>query len=308
THPFDGEMHPTRLERYVSCPFSFLLRDVFGLQVPDEPGDALEMDAKEFGTLAHDILQRAYEQVIAGGLGRDEALAAVRTAWETCCAEAEGRGVTGASLSWEVRRELLLEDLLETVRLDPVFSDPGSRPVAVEWRFGEAMGRPVAVDLPLGRSVRFAGRLDRVDETPSGARLIDYKSGAGGTERARIKEGLSIQLPVYRLALRQAGDRDYGAITCLYRLITRRGGFEDLVLPQSEEGSERRLRDLVTSSVALVDTGLFPRSTRQRCDFCDVRYACGVSAWARARKREHDLLEPVCTLQSGPCEEDTDAG
>ncbi|HEX5641567.1 MAG TPA: PD-(D/E)XK nuclease family protein, partial [Thermoleophilia bacterium] len=308
THPFDGEMHPTRLERYVSCPFSFLLRDVFGLQVPDEPGDALEMDAREFGTLAHDILQRAYEQVIAGELRRDEALTAVRAAWETCCAEAEGRGVTGAALSWEVRRELLLEDLLETVRLDPVFSDPGSRPVAVEWRFGEAVARPVAVDLPLGRSVRFAGRLDRVDETPSGARVIDYKSGAGGTERARIKEGLSVQLPVYRLALRQAGDKDYGAITCLYRLVTRRGGFEDLDLPQSEEASERRLRDLVTSSLALVDEGLFPRTTRQRCDFCDVRYACGVSAWARARKREHDLLEPVCALQSAPCEEDPDAG
>lgn len=308
THPFDGEMHPTRLERYVSCPFSFLLRDVFGLQVPDEPGDALEMDAREFGTLAHDILQRAYEQVIAGDLRRDAARAAVRAAWETCCAEAEGRGVTGAALSWEVRRELLLEDLLETVRIDPVFSDPGSRPVAVEWRFGEAMGRPVAVDLPLGRSVRFAGRLDRVDETPSGARVIDYKSGAGATERNRIKEGLSVQLPVYRLALRQAGDKDYDTITCLYRLVTRRGGFEDLHLPQSEEASEDRLRDLVTSSVALVDAGLFPRSTRERCDYCDVRYACGVSAWAKARKREHDLLEPVCELQSAPCEDVADAG
>ena len=308
THPFDGEMHPTRLERYVSCPFSFLLRDVFGLQVPDEPGDALEMDAREFGTLAHDILQRAYEQVILGELRRDEALAAVHAAWETCCAEAEGRGVTGAALSWEVRRQLLLEDLLETVRLDPVFADPGSRPVAVEWRFGEAVGRPVTVDLPLGRTVRFAGRLDRVDETPSGARVIDYKSGAGGTERARIKEGLSIQLPVYRLALRQAGDKDYGAVTCLYRLVTRRGGFEDLGLPQSEEASERRLRDLVTSSASLVDQGLFPRTTRQRCEFCDVRYACGVSAWARARKREHDLLEPVCTLQSAACEEAGDGG
>ena len=49
THPFDAEMHPTRLERFVSCPFSFLLRDLYGLQAPDEPGDSLEMDALEFG-------------------------------------------------------------------------------------------------------------------------------------------------------------------------------------------------------------------------------------------------------------------
>ena len=305
-HPFDAEMHPTRLERFVSCPFSFLLRDLYELQAPDEPGDSLEMDALELGTLAHDILQRAYEQVMAGDLRRDEAQAAVAGAWRECCAEAEARGVTGAALSWEVRRELLLEDLLETVRRDPVFSSPDSKPVGVEWRFGESVGRPVALTLPDGRAVRFAGRLDRMDETPSGARVIDYKSGGGGTERNRIKERLSVQLPVYRLALRQAGDAQYAAISCLYRLVTRRGGFEDLELPQDEAASSRRLGELVAGAVALVDAGLFPRTTRQRCEYCDVRYACGVSAWARARKREHELLAPVVDLQSPASKEGDD--
>ena len=305
-HPFDAEMHPTRLERFVSCPFSFLLRDVYELQAPDQPGDSLEMDALEFGTLAHDILQRAYEQVMAGGLRRDEAQAAVVVAWRECCAEAEARGVTGAALSWEVRRELLLEDLLETVRRDPVFSGPGSRPVGVEWRFGESADRPVALALHDGRTVRFAGRLDRVDETPSGARVIDYKSGAGGTERNRIKERLSVQLPVYRLALRQAGGAEYATISCVYRLVTRRGGFEDLDLPQDEEASSLRLAELVAGAVALADAGLFPRTTRQRCEYCDVRYACGVSPWARARKREHELLAPVVDLQSPAAKEDGD--
>ena len=307
THPFDAEMHPTRLERYVSCPFAFLLRDVYGLDAPEEPGDSLEMDAMEFGTLAHDILQRAYQQVIDGGLRRDGAMAAVLAAWEVCCAEAESRGVTGAALSWEVRRELLLEDLLETVRRDPVFTDPSSRPAGVEWRFGESVDRPVSLELPGGRTVRFAGRLDRVDATPAGARIIDYKSGAGGTERNRLKERLGVQLPVYRLALRQAGGEDYASINCLYRLITRRGGFEDLDLPQPEEASTLRLQELVATAVTLVDAGMFPRSTRQRCDYCDVRYACGLSAWAKARKREHDLLDPVCDLQSPAAKEDADA-
>jgi ATP-dependent helicase/nuclease subunit B len=303
THPFDAEMHPTRLERFVSCPFSFLLRDMYELRAPEEPGDSLEMDALEFGTLAHDILQRAYEEVMVRDLRRDEAQAAVVAAWRECCREAESRGVTGAALSWEVRRELLLEDLLETVRIDPVFSSADSRPVGVEWRFGVAADRPVTLTLADGRAVRFAGRLDRVDEIPSGARVIDYKSGGGGTERNRIKERLSVQLPVYRLALRQASDAGYETITCAYRLVTRRGGFEDLDLPEDEEASERRLGELVAGAVTLVDAGLFPRTTRQRCDYCDLRYACGVSAWARARKREHEALEPVVGLQSAPLEE-----
>jgi ATP-dependent helicase/nuclease subunit B len=305
-HPFDAEMHPTRLERYVNCPFAFLLRDVYGLQAPDEPGDSLEMDAREFGTLAHDILQRAYQQVIDDDLRRDGAMAAVLVAWTACCAEAEARGLTGAALSWEVRRELLREDLLETVRRDPVFSDPASRPAHVEWRFGESVDRPVLLELPEGRTVRFAGRLDRVDATASGARIIDYKSGGGGTERNHIKERLSVQLPVYRLAFRQAGEGDPASISCLYRLVTRRGGFEDLDLPQDENASTGRLRALVATAVALVDAGMFPRTTRQRCEYCDVRYACGVSGWARARKREHESLDPVIGLQSAANGEDVD--
>ncbi len=305
-HPFDGEMHPTRLERFISCPFSFLLRDVYELQAPDEPGDSLEMDALEFGTLAHDILQCAYQAVIDGDLGRDEAQAAVVAAWRECCAEAEARGVTGAALSWEVRRELLLEDLLETVRRDSVFADRQGRPIGVEWRFGDAVGRPVTLELQGGRRVRFAGRLDRVDVTAAGARVIDYKSGAGGTERNRIKERLSVQLPVYRLALRQAGDEQYASIACLYRLITRRGGFEDLDLPQDEAASSRRLAELVAGAAALVDQGMFPRATRQRCEYCDVRYACGVSAWARARKREHETLGAVVALQAPAPKEEAD--
>lgn len=313
-HPFDAEMHPTRLERYVGCPFSFYVRDVLGLDAPDEPVDALEMDAREFGTLVHGILQRAYEAVIAEDLSVDGALVAVDSAWATCCAEAERRGVTGAALSWEVRREMLRDDLLESVRRDPVFGGGGDRPVGAEWRFGESAGLPVILSLPDGRQVRFAGRLDRIDMTASGARVIDYKTGAGGVEKARINDGLSVQLPVYQLAVREAGDRLWphgtqapGSITCLYRLVTRRGGFQDLELTDDEESAAARLRALVSAAVALMDDGMFPRTTRGRCDYCDVRYACGVSAWARDRLREQPALEAVVRLQGPqPCGKDDD--
>ena len=308
-HPFVAEMHPTRLERYLGCPFAFLLRDVFGLDAPEEPGESLEMDAREFGTLAHDILQRAYEAAIAGELGLDGALAAVAAAWQSCCSEAERRGVTGVALSWDVRRAMLLEDLLESVRRDPVFASGDGRPVGVEWRFGEAAGRLVTLDLPGGQTIRFAGRLDRVDATPTGARIVDYKTGKGTTEEKRLKDGLCVQLPVYQLAVRQAGEEDYGEIACLYRLVTRRGGFDELPLRDDEEAASRRLRDLVAQAVALVDAGLFPRSTAGRCDYCDVNYACGATDWTRARKREHELLEDLVSLQRhGPKEVSDDAG
>ena len=302
--PFAAEMHPTRLERYVGCPFAFLLRDVFSLDAPDEPGDGLEMDPAEFGTLAHEILQLTYEAVIERDLPRDGALAALDSAWASACAAAESRGVTGAALAWDVRRRVLRDDLLETVRRDPVFRSGEGRPVAVEWRFGEAHGRPVVLELSDGRRIRFAGRLDRVDATPSGARVVDYKTGRGGTEQKRLRDGLGVQLPVYQRAVRQCGEQRYAEITCLYRLVTRRGGFEDLPLPDDEPSAGARLERLVAEVVALVEDGVFARSTGGRCDFCDVRYACGVTAWARARKRQDETLYDLVRLQtSGPGEE-----
>jgi len=299
--PFAAETHPTRLERYIDCPFAFLLRDVLSLEAPDEPGDGLEMDPAEYGTLAHEILQLTYEAVIERDLPCDGALAALDSAWTTACAAAESRGVTGAALAWEVRRRVLRDDLRETVRRDPVFRSGEGRPVAVEWCFGEAYGRPVVLELSGGRRIRFAGRLDRVDETPSGARVVDYKTGRGGTEHRRLRDGLGVQLPVYQRAVRQCGDQRYAEITCLYRFATRKGGFQDLSLAEDESAAGTRLERLVAEVVALVEEGVFARSTSGRCDFCDVAYACGVTAWARARKRQADSLHDLVRLQtSGP--------
>jgi hypothetical protein len=89
-------------------------------------------------------------------------------------------------------------------------------------------------------------------------------------------------------------------------MVTRRGEFEDLVLPGDEASAQARLRELVRGALRLVDAGLFPRSPRGRCDYCDVRYACGVSEWARARKRAQEELAPVVALQSAPPKGDDD--
>ena len=311
-HPFAAEVHPTSLERYVTCPFSFLLRSVFGLSAPAEPGDSLEMDPMEFGSLAHAILEDTYRLTIADGLGLDDALAAVSKAWRVRCGEAESDGVTGAALAWEVRREALLADLQEAVRRDPVFSADGSGPLGVEWRFGDRYGNAVALELGDGRTVRFSGRLDRVDYTHSGARVVDYKTGAGGTEKQRLKDGLSVQLPVYQLAVRQ-GWRDLAPsrdepdeVASVYRLVTRRGDFRDLPLPVDEAAAQSRLQALIAGALALVDAGLFPRTNRGRCEYCDVSYACGVSEWSRARKREGEALAPVVALQDPALEGGSD--
>jgi RecB family exonuclease len=302
--PFGAEMYPTWLERYLACPFTFLLRDVIGLFAPEEPEEGIEISGLEFGILAHEILQKAYTLVIADHLDLDGALEALVAAHRSCCDEAERRGVTGDALSWEARRAALLEDLMMSVSRDPVFEHGGGRPAQVEWRFGEKAGSPVTLELADGRGMRFAGRLDRVDRTAAGgARIIDYKTGKGETEEQRIKDGLSIQLPVYSLAVRLAGgivEEGSADVDCAYRMVTRRGAFRNVPLAASPEETDERLRTLVGEIVRLCEEGVFARSPHIRCDWCDVRYACGLSAWSTARKRRHESLAPLVALQSRP--------
>jgi hypothetical protein len=83
-------------------------------------------------------------------------------------------------------------------------------------------------------------------------------------------------------------------------MVTRRGEFADLGLAGDEASAQARLRRLVQGALDLADAGLFPRSPRGKCDYCDIRYACGVSEWARGRKREQEQIAPVVALQSAP--------
>jgi len=298
-HPFADEVHPTRLERYIKCPFAFYLRDVLRLEAPEEPDEGLEMDPLELGTLAHAILQRTFQAVICEHLDLPGALAELDRSWQDACDQAERRGVTGAPLAWQARRAALRDDLREAVRRDPVFANDDGVPLQAERGFGRAHDLPVTLDLGDGRAVSFAGRIDRVDQVAGGRRVVDYKTGAGTSEEQRLKDALSVQLPVYLLAVRQM-DQVGGPVTAEYRTVTRRGGFRRLELPGPDEQVLGRLRQLVGDAAALIDDGMFPRATRERCQYCDLGYACGVSEWSRSRKRGHDALARVVALQSRP--------
>ena len=138
--------------------------------------------------------------------------------------------------------------------------------------------------------MRFAGRLDRLDATATGARVIDYKTGKGATERKRLKDGLSVQLPVYQLAVRQAGERRATGETVLrlYRLVTRRGGFEELPLPDGRGRRQAASRAWSPKPSRWSTRGLFPRSTaralrllRRRLRLRRHRLDAGAQARAR---------------------------
>ncbi|MGZ5724675.1 MAG: PD-(D/E)XK nuclease family protein [Caldimonas sp.] len=131
-------MSPSALQSYLSCPFAFYLRYVLGLQVPDEPDEALSIEPVDLGSVAHEILQNAYALAAqAGAPSKEVVLAWLDQAAERAFARAERRGLTGFPLSWRVVSGELLADLRHVVATDPCWDD-GLAPARFEWSFGRS--------------------------------------------------------------------------------------------------------------------------------------------------------------------------
>ena len=312
-----GPISPSALEKYLSCPFAFYLRYVLGLEVPDEPEDALSIEPVDLGSLAHEILQGAY----AAAAGDEPSAAAVLTALDgvaaAAFARAEARGLTGFPLSWQVVADALLADLRHVVEVDPCWQD-GLAPAQFEWWFGGEASKPglsagdgavaAAPELRIGeRVVRFHGRVDRIDRGADGrtVRLVDYKTGKGANEAGRVRQGRDVQLPVYVLAL-LAGGRAPEQVVAEYRMVRRASGFK--TVPLSGEPGEISARLATTLGVALagIESGLYPRWPAYDCKYCDHAERCGADSIAFAFKRRDprlrtllDFKEPAKALQEG---------
>ena len=299
-HVFAGPVSPSAFEKYLSCPFGFYLRYVLGLEVPDEPGEALAIEPVDLGSVAHEILQGAYEAAAQGGHPTAElVLTALDEVAARVFARAQARGLTGFPLSWRVVADELLADLHRVVAADPCWHD-GLLPEAFEYAFGADEDGAVP-ELQVGRRlVRFRGRIDRVDARADGraVRLVDYKTGKGKTEDDRVAAGRDVQLPVYVLALLAARGQLVHDVVAEYRMVRRQAGFTTLPLPGAADEVREGLRATLALAVAGIDGGFYPRlPDQQRCRFCDAVDACGVDRVGFALKaddpRLRALLDPV---------------
>ncbi|MBI2885396.1 MAG: ATP-dependent helicase [Candidatus Omnitrophica bacterium] len=118
------------------------------------------------------------------------------------------------------------------------------------------------------------GRLDRVDRTPEGAVIIDYKSSdvdeqAQADRRARE----SLQLAVYALAWQTL----HGALPIRVELRFLETGLTGTAVP-SEEGMERTRQQLRTAAAG-IRAGQFPAAPQEfTCRWCAYQAICSFSA------------------------------
>ena len=220
---------------------------------------------------------------------------------ERLCDEAEAAGITGKRLLWGLERERIRRDLAGFLDADEEMRrEKGCFPINVEMGFGmgtAGSGPPALITLADGRTIALRGKMDRLDRTPDGSRLLvlDYKSGSAGyyfgLDKDPLKRGKLLQLPIYALAARQSYD-SVSEVEAYYWFISedqdyaRRG----YIVDESILVEFHQAIDVIVSGIA---SGLFParpgkarQDTYENCSLCPYDRICPrlrARLWERKR-------------------------
>jgi ATP-dependent helicase/nuclease subunit B len=225
----------SQLEQFAECPLKYFMHYAMGLR----PREILELDSLNLGTLYHRILERVYQKVVDGELRWPECEPAalkkvldeeVDAACEELHEELAAR--TPGYDQMRARTKRTLGIVLEGERRRARSGD--LRPLGVEVIFGgsrasakqsaapgtKSISLPVLqIATPGGARVELNGKIDRVDASQMGvgtmAAVIDYKSARYmSLDLSRVYHGLSLQLSVYALVMREL--RGMQPIAALY--------------------------------------------------------------------------------------------
>jgi ATP-dependent helicase/nuclease subunit B len=204
-----------------ACPYRFFGLRLLGLQEAQELDDTLEK--REWGTWLHEVLRQFHQQRAASPAAADAAALLYACAQRAAAALDEAQAlpfmaawpdVAEAYLSWLAREE-------------------------AQGHHFHAAELPVTGGLALdsGTVLPLTGRLDRVDTTPQGERVIDYKTTSRSTLKAQLKDpGEEVQLAFYGLLRPSASAAVYLS-------------FHDS--PSEDQVAALPLKDLADASAAL---------------------------------------------------------
>jgi ATP-dependent helicase/DNAse subunit B len=207
---------PTSLESWATCPFQYFLGHVLRIGTVERPEETETISALDRGTLVHGVLEEFLRTVAPRVTpdqvwSPDEHALLVRIAVRHAD-EAEAAGLTGRPLLWKLARRQIMREVLGFLARDEELRRTHgvlASAAGVELAFGLPGASTPAVPVDLaGATVEFRGRIDRIDQSPDGSKVVvyDYKTGRSTSSpelAAALGRGTKLQLAIYALAARR---------------------------------------------------------------------------------------------------------
>jgi len=263
----------TALEDFFGCPFFYFQKHILRNEKWEEPEATIVIDAADLGSLYHTILEDYYRN---GG----KLLPLIEKHFR----QFEREGVTGYPTVWEIKKEIIRQELTAFVARETRRLGDEWKPTDFEKEFK---------DLTVAPPVRLRGKIDRIDRSANGkhARVLDYKTGKlpAGLRDDSLAGGETLQLPLYLLATEQLlPGITVDAASYLY--FTLRGGYRDVSFSREALVTRREeLHQLLQTAAEMIRTGIFAQhATPDNCRQCDFRPICGNGVLKLAERKTDD--------------------
>lgn len=328
----DAHLSASTLQTWASCPASHLYGAVLGVRSREDRGGDDTIDAREKGTLVHDVLEALVLDRLGTtgtpGISPDTAWSAADIACATRLLEEHARalterGLTGREVLWTAQLARLRRALVRVLAHDSTLRrQRRSWPIAAEAAFGRQGVAELVVDLPTQGPVAFAGYIDRIDATESGGLVVvDYKTGRGygydaipkhnkpDLDADLVDRGRKLQLLLYGLAARQLQGLPDAEVQAWFWFVElgdlHRGG-------PVTAAQEQRLEKVLDVVVGGIRGGVYPanpgiekwqsnRQTWDNCAFCTFDLICPTTRVEQWGQQRQDLaVRPYSELVDPP--------
>lgn len=261
--PFNPQTHrfsASQLTAFGQCGFKWFARYLLHVDELDEA--ETELSGRLRGSLYHKTLEVASKRALE--TGSEDLRQALLEHLDAAFAEAEELEKLPTLAAWGARRREHLARLRRTIS-DESFLPEGSRILAVEKSFeGEWYG------------LRVRGKIDRLDATPQGYVLVEYKNRSSRPSRAKNPQGkadLDVQLPLYADVAPQALLPDAeGNVRAYYYSVTKAKplGHRDIHNPEELEAFVENLKSQLQQGAYPVE----PDTQEIACEYCPHDALC----------------------------------
>jgi CRISPR/Cas system-associated exonuclease Cas4 (RecB family) len=191
--PLPESINVTAVRDYLACPFRFYLKYV--LKKTSISDDALEMDPRLYGNLAHDSLSEFGKSDFKDSSDADEIYHKLMECAEDALRKSYGKSPLPVV---DLQTKQLSRRLRSLAKAQAEERAQGWKIIQAETTYEKKIEND---------SIIIKGRIDRVDvnENTGEIRVLDYKTGDNSDkpEKRHLKSGewVDLQLPLYRLLL-----------------------------------------------------------------------------------------------------------
>ncbi len=271
----------SQYQELINCPYLFYAARCLKLEATDEIRQALSK--ADYGERVHQCLQAFHDKT-------DDLPGPFKSK------VTEHNRDAASKLLYDIIKTVFSADLTENHEHQAWYLQAKKIvPHYIDWQIKHQQSwdvykveQMISKELPINNSskpLKLKGRLDRIDKSPDGLEVIDYKTGAISSNK-NVEAGEQVQLPFYHTLLQD----DKHNVTQVEYLEVKSDGvktkakLKDEKLEAIAEESAERLKEIF--SQLHTETGLPAWGDEKTCGRCNMQGICRRQMWV-------DSLQPT---------------